>query len=179
MSNELVTANETSVRLSLLTQRPDAGCILLDGLAEHLLASKTVEAAEAFPATVSQQRGGSITPYRLFWLSLLSSFVGVLGLILHDRAKSKAVLRSPEDVQQASGLPAVISMLDQDRLTTSEQNHRQQERIFSAALRASELSIAVVFLLMVLNLATQNALVDRFVADPLAAYGEVLTRVLG
>ena len=54
-----------------------------------------------------------------------------------------------------------------------------RSRTLTAVLRVAEVAVAAAFLLMVFHLATKDTLLDRFVSDPLAAYGEVLTYVIG
>ena len=93
------------------------------------------------------------------------------------------MLTSQEQAEQV--LPVVGDFIDEtqavlrETLTELDVQQARRRRIFTTVLRAAELAVAAVFLLMVYHLATQNALLDRFITDPLAAYGEVLTYTIG
>jgi hypothetical protein len=55
----------------------------------------------------------------------------------------------------------------------------RRRRVSHVAMRAAELTVAAVFLMMVYQLCTRAGLPGRFLDDPFAAYGEVLTHVIG
>ncbi len=185
---------ETWVWLSLATEHPEAAIALLQKMSEQAVTDQNsllpeiVEASDtnvitATPPTVAGRRGGSIDAYGWFLLAIPSCIVGVVGLVLCDRARNPRVLTSQEQAEQV--LPVVGDFIDEtqavlrETLTELDAQQARRRRIFTTVLRAAELAVAAVFLLMVYHLATQNALLDRFITDPLAAYGEVLTYTIG
>ena len=178
---------ETLLRLSLITERPKAGLRLLDAMSQQFSAETTGPMANAeirsFPATIADRRGGTIDSLSWFLLSIASACVGVFGLVLRDRAEKPSLLISNEQAEQV--LPVVADFSDdahEELAGTREVVAEEQlvrSRTLTAVLRVAEVAVAAAFLLMVFHLATKDTLLDRFVSDPLAAYGEVLTYVIG
>ncbi len=173
----LSAANDAkpSVQLALETQNPQATVKFLDCMAMQSKAAVT-NGMRVVPATVASQRGGSIKHDQLTVLFILSSIVGFAGYWLAEQAKPTPILYSGQEVQEAVGLQVVVSLEDEDALPVS--NLAAHRRRFSRLLlTTAECGIAAVFLLIVFQSATQDAFVSRFLANPLAAYGEALTRV--
>ena len=170
----------TYTHVMLVTKRPKAGIKLLDGMM-HVMVDKAGDDAAKFvthPAVISRQHGGSVSPFDLILLLIASAVMGVVGLVLADRIDESDILHTPEEVDRVAGIPVLGNFAD----VTDDADLSQlavRRRAFRFALRAAELSVAAVFVLMIYNLVTQHALLTRFMHDPLAAYGEVLTHVIG
>lgn len=171
----------TRVTLSLVTERPEAGISLLTELSRQ--AQQANSRIQMFEPFVADQVGGSITQLQWIALAVISSFVGLIGLVLADRARESNVLVSIQQAEEV--LPVVADFCDPENadyvlaVQTAESEQKFRQRTFKTVLRCAELAVAAVFLLMTYQLATQQTLVERFVANPLAAYGEVLSRVVG
>ena len=127
--------------------------------------------------------GGTIDTFSWFLLSIVSACVGAFGLILRDRAENPSLLINNQQAEQV--LPVVADFSDDGHeelagareVVAEEQLARN--RTLTAVLRVAEVAVAAAFLLMVFHLATRDTLLDRFITNPLAAYGEVLTYVVG
>jgi|GEM_PF-6228144 len=181
-----VAQGQASMRLSLITERPKAALNLLDAMSQQLVempGSKEHGEIRLFPATIADRRGGTIDTFRWFLLSIASACVGVFGLVLRDRAENPRLLVSNEQTEQV--LPVVADFSDDAheelvgaRVEVAEEQW-VRSRTLTAVLRVGEIAVAAAFLLMVFHLATKDTLIDRFVSNPLAAYGEVLTYVIG
>lgn len=172
--------DQNYARLTLVTERPEAGMDLLNGMVKTLQPADAASGAlEAYPATITRQRGGSINAERLLVLCIAAAVVGLFGLVLCDRAKKSPILLTNEDVTTVTGVPVVGDFFDESTAHEARERQIYRQRSFSFALRIAELGVAAVFVLMVYQLATKDALLNRFLIDPLAVYGEVLTRVIG
>lgn len=168
-------------RITLATERPESGLKLLDSMLRDIPSLSTcanTNAVETRPAVISGQRGGSVTRARLMQLGFLSSLFGLLGLVLASRIRPSTTLLTRQEVSDAAGVPVVADFAAGIALPQNREN-RTQRRTFSIVLRAAELAVAAVFFLMVFHLATRDAMATRFVADPLAAYGEMVASMIG
>lgn len=174
----------TFLQLSLLTELPESGTRMLDSMLHNWQSSPDVAdslAGRTFkthPAIVSRQHGGSVSALKLVLLAIAASMVGVLGLVMLEHTATSSILFTGKEVKEAAGIPVIVDFATshdfpvRDRILT-------QRKAFRVCVRVAEVVVAAVFLLMLQQLVTRDALATRFVADPLAAYGEVLTRVIG
>ena len=171
----------TRVQLALVTERPDAGIALLTELSRK--AKETDARIETFAPFVANQAGGSIDQFQWFLLASLSTIIGLVGLVLADRARKTRMLIETEHAEEV--LPVVADFCDREDLEyvgaveAAQNDQRVRRRTFITALRIAEVAVAAVFLLMIYHLATKQTLLDRFIANPLAAYSEVLSSVIG
>ena len=167
-----------STRLLLFTHHPEAATKLLDSLMQQLQTAPSYSTANisTHPAIISRQRGGSVAATDLLLLAVMSCLAGGFGLLCSGRLDS-SVLRTPEDVDQLAGLP-VLANFARRSADSHDGDYLVRRRAFDVAVRIAELSVAAIFLLMVYNLVTQDALMTRFANDPLAAYGEVITNLV-
>jgi hypothetical protein len=164
-----------SVQIALETQHPQSAVKLLDCMTMQTEAVVT-KGMRAIPAKVASQRGGSIKHGQLTVLLMLSSIVGFAGFWLAEQAKPTPILYSGQEVQEAVGLQVVVNLEDENALPVRNLA-AYRRRFLRLLLTTAECGIAAVFLLIVFQLATQDAFPTRFCANPLAAYGEALTRV--
>ena len=171
------TAASARRELVLVTERPKAGIRLLDSMLADLARSSKHEIA-SFPATIIHQHGGSVSPTGLLMLIVSSGMVGFLGLMLHESSKQTPVLYTNDDVTEIAGVPVVADFVE-DQTFPDREAIMVRRRAFRFAVRTAELVIAAVFLVMICNLFVRDALMTRFVSNPLAAYGEVLASLTG
>ena len=172
-----LSVGKAAVRLSLETQNPTA--------AVRLLNEMTRQVGETFDrdltveqASVVDQRGGSINAGQLTVLAMLSSITGFLGVWLAARAKPSRVFYSEKEVAEAGGLP-VVARLEYGEARRVRDPAASGRRLFQLSLTVAECGIAAVFLLVLFQCVTQHAFLDRLWLDPLAAYGETLSRLAG
>lgn len=184
------------LELSLITERPAAGIRLLDSMMARCesMAGDTDSPAviqaspagiqaspagiRASPAAVSQQQARAITRDNLAKISLASLACGWMGLLLRRRSLSGSRLVTKVDVADTAGVPVVGDFVERFQLPERDRV-MVRRRTLRAGLHFAELVVAAVFLLMMFQLATREALLSQFVDNPLAAYSEVLTRVMG
>ena len=167
-------------RVELTTERPEAGIKLLDSMMRDMPSLQTCNNSsdiETHAAAITRPRGGSVNRARLLQLWVASGLFGLLGVVWASRNGRSVTLQSGKEVSEVSGLPVIADFSLGKSLTATEQL-RPKRRSFGIVLRAAELAVAAVFLVMVFNLITRDALATRFVDDPLAAYGEVLTNII-
>lgn len=178
MRVDLVDSNEAPrVRLALVTENPAAGIRLLDSMLNDFQ-DNSATLIERHPARISRRHGGTLSSFGLLQLSFVSAIVGCLGLALLYGSTSGSTLLNRRQVSRISGLPVLAHVGD---ATTIPVRDRQlvRSRALQVGLRTAELVVAAVFALMVYHLTTKDALMTRFVDDPLAAYGEVLAKFVG
>lgn len=181
MRVRMVTAGARHVgQFSLQTDHPQAGKRLLDSLTENLETTECFEAGSlvSVPSELTRISGGSITSGTLMALLIVASLVGQIGLMLTNRLQNTPVPYTKEEVQETTGLP-VIAELVPAASAPKHERHIARRRRLKQATRVAEIGIAAVFTVMLYQFATRESMFARFVADPLAAYGEVLTRVIG
>lgn len=166
-----------TIQLALETQNPQAAVQLLDCMTMQS-ADVVNSSMLAVPATLVSQRGGSVKQNQLAILLMLSSVAGLAGVWLADRAKPTPVLYSEQEVQEVVGL-LVLVRLENDHVSPIGTRSVYRRRLFRLFLAAAECGVVAVLALIVLQFATQDAFFSRFCTDPLAAYGEALSRVIG
>ncbi len=177
------------LELSLITERPAAGIRLLDSMmARYESAAGDTDSPagiqaspagiRASPAAVSRQQARAITRDNLAKISLASLACGWMGLLLRRRSLSGSRLVTKVDVVETAGVPVVGDFVERFQLPERDRV-MVRRRTLRAGLHFAELVVAAVFLLMMFQLATREALLSQFVDNPLSAYGEVLTRFIG
>ena len=161
--------------LTIETQNFQAALRLLDAMTQRAVKTAKTEMV-AIPAAILGQRGGSIRPGQLIVLAVLSSIIGFCGVWLAVRARPSPVLCSEQEVNEAVGLPVLASLQEPvgKRLFHASAYRRS---ILRTLLTTAECGISAVLLWMIFQFATVNAFAARFYSDPLAAYGEALSRI--
>ena len=168
------------MRLSLVTERPQAGITLLNSMGELVPTTIDTGSLVTNPATITRQRGGSISAFELIWLCVTSCLAGVAGLAMCKNTQESPIILTRAEVRELAGVPIVGDFDDSPSQRGESAGMRiARQRTFGAAMRVAELAVAAVFFLMLYQFATRDALLDRFLVDPLATYGEVLTHVIG
>ena len=169
--------NAPRCAIVLLTEKPDVGNQLLDTMLADLAKTSSHQITAA-PAAVARKHGGSVSSTGLFLLLASSCMLGFLGLMLHDSSKQTEVLYTNDEVTEIAGVPVVADFVE-DGTFPAREAIMVRRRAFHLSLRFAELVVAAVFLLMVCNLAIRDAFMSRFVSNPLAAYSEVLSTLMG
>lgn len=168
-------------KLTLRTRHPEAAIKLLDTLVADIAHTPESVALVTHPqpTKIVGVRGGSVRGGQLSVLSVLASIIALCGVVFSSRAHACKLLLTRGEVERATGLPVVTELTGKVQLPEKTTKRVAERRFSSVALWAAELTVAGVFLLMVYQLATESGLPSRFLHDPLAAYGEVLTEVIG
>ena len=134
--------------------------------------------AVAQPATIVATRGGSIASRQLTGLGLMAYLMGMSVLFLHSSPGRDEVFETADQIAHVSPVPLIAAV--GDHLPSAAHRIRAeqtQRRLALGIVRISEAAIAIVFAVMLFHVLREQAFGERLSQDPLAAYGEALSRV--
>jgi hypothetical protein len=134
--------------------------------------------AVAQPATIVATRGGSIASRQLTGLGLMAYLMGMSVLFLHGSPGRDEVFETADQIAHASPVPLIAAVGDHLPSAANRIRAEQtQRRLALGIVRIAEAAIAIVFAVMLFHVLREQAFGERLSQDPLAAYGEALSRV--
>jgi hypothetical protein len=176
---QVVPENDPKLgQLTLVTSHPTVAVRLLDSMLQIASSeeSSDIISFAVQPAAVARIRGGSVTSGKLFLVSACSGIIGFCGVFWTKRARASSLLYTSREVKETAGVPVIANLVD-DATFPARARQIWRRRLTRFAVGAAEMTIGAVFLVMIFQLSTLDAFAMRFIQDPLAAYGEALTRL--